>query len=338
MMFMVTCRRKYQSGYGDEEQHRYGYHYLYDYDNAPRGQDGFSKGGHYGRYQSVFETALLAELIRLKKEGISTPKVGIYLHGYNNDWQDSIDELYDLHKHLRKAIGYDPVLVGYSWPSSGETIHYLADREEARDAVPAFTRFLRDISVFLTKNERDCFSTSFCIAHSMGNYVLRKGMEYLSDNLGTPVGRKMFDETVMLAPDLASRDIENDGKGQYIAEFSRRVHVYYSKHDRALKASSAKRFGGHRLGRHGADDYIDIPGNVVLVDAETYANSQSMDGMKDREGNQVSVHSSHRYHPGILADVAQALSSIDRNLISKRTPVFQPDGGHNQPMNHFRLV
>ena len=59
----------------------------------------------------------------------------------------------------------------------------------------------------------------------------------------------MFGETVMLAPDIAATDIERGGKGQYIADFSRRAHLYYSKHDRALKASSAKRFGANLLGR-----------------------------------------------------------------------------------------
>ncbi len=142
---------------------------------------------------------------------------------------------------------------------------YLSDREQARDSVGAFTRFLIDINEFITKNEPHCFSTTFCIAHSMGNYVLRKGMKYLSDHLGTPTGRMLFDETVMLAPDLSSRDIEKDGKGRYIADFSRRVHVYYSKHDRALKASSTKRFGGSRLGRHGAKDYDNLRKNVVGV-------------------------------------------------------------------------
>lgn len=53
----------------------------------------------------------------------------------------------------------------------------------------------------------------------------------------------MFAETVMIAPGLSSRDLELTGKGQYIADFSCRVHVYYSRFDRALKASSTKRFG-----------------------------------------------------------------------------------------------
>ncbi len=333
MISMVTSRRCSKGQYGDEEQSHYGFDYLFEHLNADPGSDGFEKKG-----KRDFETALLESLLTLRDQhGVSTPKVGVYLHGYNNNWQDSIDELVDLHAALTPTIGYPPVLVGFSWPSSGKTLNYLADREEVRDSAPAFTRFLRDIHEFLVKNERDCFSTSFCIAHSMGNYLLRKGMEYLSDHLGTPLGRKMFDETVLLAPDLASKDLENDGKGAYIAHFSRRVHVYYSRHDRALRASSAKRFGGNRLGKHGADDYENLPSNVVFVNAEKYANTDSVKeaALQDRLGEEVSVHSSHRYHPKILADIQHVLSSRDRELI----PTRKAEPKTEQPRaNHYTLT
>lgn len=334
MLFMVTNRRIKGGEYSDEEQVNYGFDYLCDHNGGAPGSDGFS-----GRGKRGFEVALLREMLRLKNDaGVNTPKVGIYLHGYNNNWQESIDELVDLHTALEPLVGYPPILVGFSWPSSGKTIEYLADREEVRDSIPAFTRFLRDINDFLVRNERDCFATTFCISHSMGNYLLRKGMEYLSDHLGTPIGRSMFNETVMLAPDLSSSDIELDGKGRYISEFSRRVHVYYSRYDRALKASSAKRFGGNRLGRHGADDYGNLPSNVVVVDAVNYANSDAVKAadLRGRRGGKVSVHSSHRYHPAILTDVLHVLSSIDRDVILTRktkTP-DRPD----LTSNHYELL
>lgn len=331
MLFMVTNRRVKNGAYSDEERPNKRFEYQYAYNNARRGADRFERTGQRG-----FETALLAELERLKaEEQVNTPKVGIYLHGYNNDYQDSIDEIVDLERSLRPLTGYSPVIVGFSWPSSGKTANYLSDREEVRDSIGAFTRFLIDINALATRNERDCFSTTFCIAHSMGNYLLRKGMEYLSDHLGNPNGRLLFDEAVLLAPDIASKDIERDGKGKYIADFSRRVHVYYSQFDRALKASSAKRFGANRLGRHGAEDYDNLPGNVVVVDAEKYANSESIKGCKDRVGEQVSVHSSHRYHKDILADVLQVLASVDRGRIQGRKAV-ERDG---VPMrNHYQLT
>jgi len=340
MLLMVTNRRTADSGYGDEEQANFRYHYLRDYLGGPPKNDGFAAGGGAPGDRKAFEKLLLGELVRMRDElGIGTPKIGLYLHGYNNDWQQSIDELVDLRDAMTPALGYEPLLVGFSWPSSGAVRKYLSDREEVRDSVPAFVRFLRDVHDFLVRNERKCFSTSFCIAHSMGNYLLRKGMEYLSDHLGEPVGRAMFNETVMMAPDIASQDIEQDGKGRYIADFSRRVHIYYSKFDRALKASSTKRFGANRLGRHGADDYTNLAPNVVLVNAASFANSDSVKANKlvDRRGNGVSVHSSHRYHPDILADVVHVLSSVDRSSIPTRYEDRKVDGLPDLTPNHFAL-
>ncbi|MCK5126440.1 MAG: alpha/beta hydrolase [candidate division Zixibacteria bacterium] len=330
MIFLVTSRRKRDDKYYDEEQRNYGYDYLYDYNYAELGQDAFTGKGRRG-----FEIALLQELKNLRdNHGINTPKIGIYIHGYNNDFQESIDEVFDFEKSMIPIIGYRPIMVGFSWPSKGAIKNYISDREEVRDSVPAFTRFLRDINSFLTKNESNCFSTSYCVAHSMGNYLLRKGMEYLSDHLGTPSGRLMFNETIMIAPDLSSHDIQMFGKGQYISDFSRRVHVYYSRHDRALKASSIKRFGGNRLGRHGAIDYDDLRSNVIMINAEKYASKEGVNGLKDRANEQVSVHSSHRYHPNILNDIAQVLSSEYRDTIPGREQIEIDE----DRKNHYRLI
>jgi len=330
MILMAVNRIKDKRGrYTDEERSRHRFEYLYDYSS-----DGFKKSGKAG-----FKKSLLAELHRLKKEeGINTPKVGIFIHGFNTDYHECIDELLNLEKNFKDIIDYPPVIAGFSWPSSGHKAYYLSDREEARDSVGAFTRFLLDINNFMIENEQDCFSTTYCIAHSMGNYLLRKGMEYLSDYLGTPAGRMLFSETVMIAPDLSSRDIEIDGKGRYIAEFSRRVHVYYSKHDRALKASSIKRFGGSRLGRHGADNYENLPENVVLIDAKKYASSKGCKEIKNLYSKEISVHSSYKYHPDILKDIISVISSIDRGLIDGRKPADSSEEVDENFNNHFRLV
>ena len=334
MLLMVTNRRKVGKKYGDEEKSNKKYDYQYAYNQLQRGNDAFEKIGKKG-----FEVALLKELTRLKnEEGINTPKVGIYIHGFNNNYQNSIDELFDLERNLSKINGYSPVIVGFSWPSSGRAAYYLSDREEVRDSVGAFTRFLLDINELANRNEKDCFSTSYCIAHSMGNYLLRKGLEYLSDHLGSPRGRMLFDETILLAADISAKDIEVEGKGSYIADFSRRVHVYYSKYDRALKASSVKRFGGSRLGRHGADNYNNLPKNVILVDAKQFANQDSASGYKDRSGKQVSVHSIYKYHKNILADVVQVLSSVDRDQIKNRKRIDSEHASGETWNNHYRLV
>lgn len=328
MLFMVTNRRINNGEYGDEERAGKKFDYQYDYSSS----DGvFTKAGRRG-----FEQTLMAELSRLKASGVNTPKVGIYIHGYNTNYRESVDVVHELEQKLGsdELCGYRPVIVGFSWPSSGKASMYLSDREEIRDSVGAFTRFLLALNELVTRNARTCFSTSFCIAHSMGNYLLRKGMEYLSDDLGSPMGRMLFDETVMIAPDLASGDIELDGKGRYIADFSRRVHVYYSKHDRALKASSVKRFGGDRLGRHGIDDYYNLRGNIVGVNAGNYANTTVLKGLEDSHGEQVSVHSAYRYQQNILMDILQVISSIDREQIIGRQ-AYSDEGGELH--NHYLI-
>lgn len=111
MLFMVTNRRIINGQYSDEERSKNKFEYQYSYNNKKIGDDTFEKTGKRG-----FETALLGGLERLKnKENISTPKVGIYLHAYNNDYQDSIDEIFDLEKSLTELNGYAPVIiVGFS--------------------------------------------------------------------------------------------------------------------------------------------------------------------------------------------------------------------------------
>ena len=133
MLMMVTSRRLRSGTYQDQEQSNFGYHYLSGHRNGPPGDDGFDTRG-----KSRFEAALLRELNRLKEAGVNTPKVGIYLHGYNNNYQESIDEIFDLERALGDVIGYSPIMIGFSWPSSGTLRGYLSDREEVRDSVPAF--------------------------------------------------------------------------------------------------------------------------------------------------------------------------------------------------------
>ena len=329
MLFMVTNRQIVGGKYGNDGMPGHKYECQYEHINGQRREDGFARKDKNG-----FKIALLTELERLRDSGNSVPKVGLYLPGYNNDYQDGIDEIFDLEKHLTTVLGHPPIIVGFSWPSSGKVRHYRSDKDEVRDSVGAFSRFIKELNGFVGKHEKDCFSSTFCIAHSMGAYLLRKGLGYLSGNLGDPKCRALFDETILLAPDLDADSLGKNKKGRYIGHFSRRVHVYYSKHDWALKWAR-KKLRSRRLGRHGAENYDNLEENIVVVDAKKYANEESIEGIKDRWNSQVNVHSSHRYHPEILADVVQVMRSIDRDLIPNRQLVQREDTTLH---NHYELV
>ena len=60
--------------------------------------------------------------------------------------------------------------------------------------------------------------------------------------------------------------------------------------------------------------------------------------IKDRRGKSVSVHSSHRYHPKILDDVACVLSSIDRDLITTRVADRKLPADSPMMENHYKLA
>lgn len=332
MLLMVTNRRIRNGKYDDEEQSRHRFDYLSDYNFASIGSDKFNKKG-----KKAFEIEMLKELNNLQDiHQISRPKIGIYIHGYNNSYQESINELFDLEKNFEDVLGYKPILIGFSWPSSGKFTHYLSDREEVRDSVGAFTKFLVDVNEFITRNAVQCFSTSFIIAHSMGNYLLRKGMEYLSEDLGWPSERNIFNETVMIAPDIEAEAIEKNGKGKHIAKLSRRVHVYYSKHDDVVLASRIKHLFENRLGRHGAEDYQNLDRNVVAINSNKYANESKLTNLRTRDGRDVSVHSSYKYEPHILKDIVFVLSGIDRDEIPNRDKIIDPENKFKH--NHYRLT
>ena len=70
-----------------------------------------------------------------------------------------------------------------------------------------------------------------------------------------------------------------------------------------------------------------------MIDAKEYANKVAISGYKDRTGEQVSVHSSHRHHTKIVADVTHVLASVDRHEIDGRKLV-ESEG---MSSNHFRL-
>ena len=332
MLFFVTNRRIRNGQYDDEERSRHKFDYLYDYQNLGSGKDKFKSKG-----KKAFEISMLKELNNLRdNQNITRPRIGIYIHGYNNNYQESIDELFDLEKNLSDVLGYKPVLIGFSWPSSGKFTHYLSDREEVRDSVPAFTKFLVDANEFITRNAPHCFAHSFLIAHSMGNYLLRKGMEYLSEDLGWPSERNIFNETIMIAPDIEARAIEKNGKGKHIAQLSRRVHVYYSKHDDIILASRIKHLFENRLGRHGAEDYENIARNIVVINAKKYANENKLTKLKTRSRENVSVHASYKYETNILKDIANVLFGIDRDEIKNRGKIVDSD--YKFRHNHYELI
>lgn len=310
-----------------------------------------------------FYKTLLEEFNRLTREPECrpplSPKVIVYVHGYNNGYQESIDEIFDLRESLMEhGYEYRPIIIGFSWPASSNIFKYRRDRKKVLASVCAFAKFLGDLKLVFS-NPGDLVT----MGNSTGCYMLRMGFEEYANTyahiMATTIASEgggstdVFGETLLLSADIVAKDIEKDGKGKDIIEYSRCVHVYYSKYDRVLAWSRWLRTfwlptakNRKRLGKNSekAIDYNNLdPNSVVVINTEEYAKKKSMKAqridekrIRDKKGKKVkAVHLAHRYHPRIIWDIVQVISGIKpASSIAGRTDLDPASG----LQNHYKLT
>lgn len=305
MLFMVTNRRRHAGTFGGNI--------------LPRGEVTYLSGPDLKSGAAPFRRRLLDRLSRekadLSHEGADAyqvPRVVGVFHGYNNGWGAALEFADRLDRKLTSQLpGADhAATVGFSWPSEGDVLHYLDDRHMARESSPAVTRTLVD-AFRLLERER-CEAELALVAHSMGCYVLATAARDAWELQGFPQTRPVFSEIILAGADLDANALEPGRVGEALPVFARRVTVYYSRQDRALVASSAKRAGvtGARLGRTGPARLDRVPRNVVAVDVSALTVDQGAGG--------VAPHSAHFHHPRILEDMRATLAGHDRQVIDGR--------------------
>lgn len=307
--YVITNRIRKNGTYGEDPEPRGVLHYLV----APG-----SYNKNRGQFQEIsldaFRDQLLDALKAMVKNG-KNAQAAIYIHGYNNNFQDALEELNEIGTNL-SGVGYDGLVIGFSWPSEGKTLEYLEDRDDARESVTGFVHVMHLIKSVRMPAEK-CFVDVSMLAHSMGNYVLREGLDYFWKHVGYPWDDIYFAQTLMFAADIAYDSLKSGGSGQAISSFSHRLTFYYSIHDDVLGLStSVKHFGSRRLGRSGPESYDDLPENVVGVDSSKVANPDNAEKFK-ADG----VHSSYRVIPDILKDFVATMSGQDRAAIPNRTEI-----------------
>lgn len=246
------------------------------------------------------------------------PTLLLYLHGYNNDYDDAVEEYVELrrnfHAHVgRQAFERQCLLVLFTWPSAGKVVAYLEDRDDARGSALAVKHMVH--LLFEVTNElTDCISNVSVIAHSMGNYVLREALTSIAGSPHAPAGT-FIDQFLMIGADVSNTSLEPGGKGFGITRFSNRVSVYYTPADSTLSKSKRKN-GRPRLGRTLSSDYIETPDNVVFIDCRLWANGDKIDEIFPNDTP--SVHSSYRSIPAIIGDMFNVLRGVDREMFPAR--------------------
>jgi esterase/lipase superfamily enzyme len=208
----------------------------------------------------------------------------VFIHGFNVGFNGAMEAGARLAREvrIRSTTASDPAdpgapvnVVVFSWPSDGAAIplmSYYSDREDARASGPAVARAflkLREYLLSLKVDDR-CQRNLHLLAHSMGAYVLRQGLQALIAKDPDSLNRA-FDQILLAAPDEDDDTFERDDKLKLLPRLGRQVTVYFNPNDRALTVSDKTKANPDRLGSDGPRLIDLLPKKVVLVDCRNVA-------------------------------------------------------------------
>lgn len=161
----------------------------------------------------------------------------IYVHGYATSFHAAALRAGQVAADLDFEERGVPMF--FSWPSVGSFQSYFDDEKSSAAAPDAFNEFL-DLVHTRTGVER-----VHVIAHSMGNRVVANA---LAQRKQPASGAPPIDQLILAAPDIDANDFRTRFL-HVLPGFAKRVTLYVSDKDRALKASESLRRGKPRAGQ-----------------------------------------------------------------------------------------
>lgn len=246
--------------------------------------------------------------------------VTLFVHGYNNDWRDAAKRYQQITDDIYAGTGGLGICLLFTWPSNGQTAHYLADRDDARASGPALSRvfnLLYDqaslMEVKAANGTGVCKAKVSVIAHSMGNWVLQNALKYTWERYNKPLLVSLINQCVMVAADVdndlfAGGDAVGGGAAEGMANLCYRITALYTGKDSVLGVSAGlKHFGKRRLGRSGLDRSVAEPDNVWDFDCSAL--------FKPGEKNH---HSAYFWTPKIQSVLKAVLQGYDRGIIEAK--------------------
>ncbi|MEW4453109.1 alpha/beta hydrolase [Bremerella sp. JC817] len=212
----------------------------------------------------------------------------IFIHGYNVSFEDAARRT----AQIAHDLEFQGAPVFFSWPSQGELLGYVVDRDNSFWTASHLREFLLKI------HYHSGAQAVHLIAHSMGNRAFGAAVEALAQDLNQQ--EKMFNEVILAAPDVDAR-VFQEQIAPRLSSLAHHVTLYASQNDLALKASRAVN-GYPRAGDVGASilvlsgiDTIDVTqidtslmghayyGDNTTVISDIYALMQNHRFPKQRE-------------------------------------------------------
>ncbi|MCG8358674.1 MAG: alpha/beta hydrolase [Kiloniellales bacterium] len=190
------------------------------------------------------------------------------VHGYDYTFRQAVARAAQISQWYGKDRPLSVLL--YTWPSLGAGVSpfsYKDERQRAKASGPALGRILLKAADFIRNMRREgpCLQRIHLMAHSMGNWVLRGGIEQARTFVGDNIP-PLIDEVFLMAADDDDDTLSSRNKMQPLLRGCRRVHVYYHGRDLALKASDYAMGNPDRLGLSGPDDEDSLPKKVYIAD------------------------------------------------------------------------
>ncbi len=235
-----------------------------------------------------FKTQILTYINSLPQDG-QPKQITLMIHGFDNTWEDATQNYQQVCTELFQKRNLGACIL-YTWDSAGSPILYFKDKDEAaKSAYPLGALF----DIFVSDWFNDIKTPISIIAHSMGNYVLQKGMREYWDMDDRPENCIVANQVIMVAADIKNDLFNNivpnqDSDGGAIANLSSRVIALYNPNDSILWVSGDIH-GNLRLGESGLDKSSPVPNNVSDINCSNLVQT-----------GQPNIHSCYFYEPKIL--------------------------------------
>lgn len=253
-----------------------------------------------GQRQKIGSDGFFEELRELIVE--HKGDVIIYLHGFANDFADSVIRAGALQHVYRKvwdarSINWEkcdaapPLFVMFSWPSNGNVFpryEYFSDREDAEAsgiamarALHKFVQFLEDLRTTDSKKIREhanrgavpppeemkqCGRKLHLLAHSMGNWAARHTVNKFSQLVARRPLPRIFDNAFLVAADDDADTLGDPHKLGNLVDLANNVHVYHSRDDLALEVADRTKGLPARLGSDGPTNFATLNERISAVD------------------------------------------------------------------------
>jgi esterase/lipase superfamily enzyme len=249
--------------------------------------------------------------------------VTFFVHGYNNKWSDEAAR----YQQICDSLFTGPTSLGecimYDWPSLGNVLGYIPDRENAQDCANDLADVLSALYEYMRAQQMAtnddpanvCKAKISLIAHSMGNYLLQKAMAVVWTRKNQPLLMSLISQLLMVAADV-DNDLFKGGEtvqqsdGDAIANLTYRITALYSGKDPVLGLSAGlKHFGKRRLGRSGIDHDFSVPDNVWDVDCSLFFTSETVKNFPQ------GVHSAYFEVPDTIKLMRELLRGVDRTVL-----------------------